>query len=102
MNPQDASDRGLKHHDLVKMHNKRGAVICAVMVTERIRRGVVHSYSSCAVYDPIGDPGYSADRGGCVNLLSSGRSQVRKAHSMGASCCQVDVEKWTTQEAAAV
>ncbi|HEY5665971.1 MAG TPA: hypothetical protein VIV64_04555, partial [Gammaproteobacteria bacterium] len=57
-------------------------------------------YSSCAVYDPIGEPGNSTDRGGCVNLLSSPKSQIKKGHSMGASCCQIQVERWNAGEMA--
>jgi anaerobic selenocysteine-containing dehydrogenase len=95
LNPADASARGIQQHDLIKLHNDRGAVICAAMITNRVSAGIVHSFESSAVYDPIGEPGYSVDRGGAINLLSSSRSQIRKAHSMGASCCQIDVEKWT-------
>jgi trimethylamine-N-oxide reductase (cytochrome c) len=60
----------------------------------------VHAYGSSAVYDPIGEPGHSADRGGCVNLLSSPKSQIKKGHSMGASCCQIEVERWKVGEMA--
>ncbi len=95
LNPADATRRGIGQHDLVKLHNDRGAVICAAVITNRVSAGIVHSFESSAVYDPIGEPGYSVDRGGAINLLSSSRSQIRKAHSMGASCCQIDVEKWT-------
>jgi hypothetical protein len=35
-----------------------------------------------------------------VNLLSSPKSQIKKGHSMGASCCQINVEKWAEGEAA--
>jgi trimethylamine-N-oxide reductase (cytochrome c) len=98
MNPHDAEERGIKNNDLIKLHNERGAVICAAKLTHRVSRGVVHSYGSAAVYDPIGEPGNSPDRGGCVNLLSSPKSQIKKGHSMGASCCQIDVEKWSMGE----
>jgi molybdopterin guanine dinucleotide-containing S/N-oxide reductase-like protein len=98
MNPIDAEERGIREHDLIRLHNERGAVICAAKLTHRVTRGVVHAYGSSAVYDPIGEPGNSADRGGCVNLLSSPKSQIKKAHSMGASCCQIDVEKWSAGE----
>jgi hypothetical protein len=35
-----------------------------------------------------------------VNLLSSKKSQIAKGHSMGASCCQIEVELWNAAEAA--
>ncbi len=99
LNPADAEARGIEEDDLVRLHNARGAVICAAKLTHRVEPGVVHSYESSAIYDPVGEPGYSADRGGSVNLLSSSRSQIRKAHSMGASCCQIEVDKWHPDQA---
>jgi trimethylamine-N-oxide reductase (cytochrome c) len=98
INPEDAEARGIRDNDLVRLHNARGSVICAAKLTHRMRKGVVHAYGSSAVYDPVGEPGNSADRGGCVNLLSSSKSQIRKAHSMGASCCLIEVEKWSAGE----
>jgi trimethylamine-N-oxide reductase (cytochrome c) len=98
MNPEDAKERGIRDNELVRLHNERGAVICAAKLTNRLSRGVVHAYGSSAVYDPVGEPGRSADRGGCVNLLSSPKSQIKKAHSMGASCCQINVDRWSEGE----
>ncbi len=40
MNAGDAARRGIKKHDLVKVHNDRGAVICAALPTERLPSGV--------------------------------------------------------------
>jgi len=94
INPQDAQERGIKHHDLVKVHNDRGAVLCAAMLTERLAKGVALSFESSANYDPIGEPGFAVDRGGCINLLTPKRSQIKQAHAMAASCCLVEVELW--------
>ena len=58
----------------------------------------MHAYGSSGVYDPVGEPGKSTDRGGCVNVLSSSKSQISKAHSMGASCCLIQVERWSVGE----
>ena len=63
INSKDAEARGIKENDLVKVFNDRGAVICAAQVTERVRPGTVHSYEGSAVYDPVGEPGISPDRG---------------------------------------
>jgi trimethylamine-N-oxide reductase (cytochrome c) len=82
------------------LYNDRGSVVCAAKVTHRMVKGVVHAYASSGVYDPVGEPGKSADRGGCVNLLSSKKSQISKAHSMSASCCLIEVEKWNASEMA--
>ena len=69
-NAEDAAERGIKKNDLVKVYNDRGAVICAALPTQRLPRGVCHGYESSAVYAPMGEPGKSVDRGGCLNLLT--------------------------------
>lgn len=94
INPEDAKRRGIAMHDLVKVFNHRGAVICAAIVTERIREGTTHGYESCATYDPLGEPGESIDRGGVLNLITPNKSQLKKGHSMAASAALVEIEKW--------
>ncbi|MFH1125086.1 MAG: molybdopterin-dependent oxidoreductase [Pseudomonadota bacterium] len=94
VNTKDARARGIKEEDLVKVFNGRGAVICAAQVTERVPPGTVHSYESSAVYDPVGEPGFSPDRGGCINQLTPSRMMIRKSHSMAANSCLVQIEKW--------
>ncbi len=94
INPEDAAARGIKMHDVVKVHNERGAVLCAAKVTERVRPGTIHGYESCAVYDPMGEPGQSVDRGGCLNQLTPPKSQLKKGHSMGSSSAAVEVTLW--------
>ena len=84
----------LRENDLVRVFNDRGAVICAAQVTERLPPGTVHSYESSAIYDPVGEPGTSADRGGCINLLTPSRMIIEKSHSMAANSCLVQIEKW--------
>ena len=91
---QDAAERGIKMHDLMRVYNDRGAVVCAADVTERLPRGVVHSYSASAVYDPVGEPGNSVDRGGCVNQLTPKRSIAKKVMGTAANSCLVQVELW--------
>ena len=44
MNAEDAKARGINKHDLVKVFNDRGAVICAALPTQRLPRGVAHGY----------------------------------------------------------
>ena len=94
INPNDADKRGISQHDLVRVHNDLGAVICAALVTHRIPRGIVHGYESSAIYEPLGEPGKSPDRGGCLNLLTQKRSQIKNATAMGNSTCLVEVESW--------
>ncbi|PKN66861.1 MAG: pyrogallol hydroxytransferase large subunit [Deltaproteobacteria bacterium HGW-Deltaproteobacteria-15] len=94
IHPKDGAERGIKEGDLVKVYNDRGTVICAAQVTERIRPGTVHSYESSAVYDPLGKPGSSPDRGGCINQLTSSRMMIEKSHSHAANSCLVQIELW--------
>jgi molybdopterin guanine dinucleotide-containing S/N-oxide reductase-like protein len=94
LNPEDAAERGIKKHDLVKVYNDRGAVICAALPTQRLPRGVCHGYESSAVYDPMGEPGKSIDRGGCLNLLTPHKSQTKSTHALAGANALVQVELW--------
>ena len=94
IHPGDASSRGIEENDLVKVFNDRGAVICAAQVTERIRPGTVHSYESCADYDPVGTPGESADKSGCINLLTPARFMTKHASGMAPNSCLVQIERY--------
>jgi anaerobic selenocysteine-containing dehydrogenase len=94
IHPQDAEARGIRKNDLVKVFNDRGAVICAAQITQRIRPGTVHSYESSATYDPVGEPGLSPDRGGCMNILTPSRPMIKKSHSFAANSCLVQIEPW--------
>ncbi len=94
LNPADAVARGIEENDLVKLFNNRGEVICAAKITERLLPGVVHCRQASAVYDPIGKPGASPDRGGCVNLLTPKRMQTEKTHSAAYNSCLIEIEKW--------
>jgi molybdopterin guanine dinucleotide-containing S/N-oxide reductase-like protein len=94
MNADDAKARGIKKHDLVKVFNDRGAVICAALPTQRLPRGVAHGYESSAIYDPMGEPGKSVDRGGCLNLLTPERTQTKTTHSLAGSNSLVQIELW--------
>ncbi len=94
INEEDAKARGIKERDLMRVFNDRGAVLCAAHLTNRLPRGVVHAYESSAVYDPLGEPGYSVDRGGCVNQLTPKRSIAKKVTGTAANSCLVQVELW--------
>jgi trimethylamine-N-oxide reductase (cytochrome c) len=94
LNTEDAAERGIKKHDLVKVYNDRGAVICAALPTQRLPRGVCHGYESSAVYDPMGEPGKSIDRGGCLNLLTPERTQTKTTHSLAGANALVQIEPW--------
>ncbi len=95
LHPSDAEARGIKHGDIVKMYNDRGAVLGIAQLTERLRPGVAHSFQSSAKYDPLepGKPG-SIDKGGCVNLLTPARMISRNVPGMASNSCLVEIARW--------
>ncbi|MDB1125302.1 molybdopterin-dependent oxidoreductase [Vibrio algarum] len=94
INEQDAADRGIVHHQLIEAYNDRGSVICAAHVTQRVPRGTTHSYESSALYEPIGVPGHSPDRGGSVNILTPSRAIIKKSHSTACNSCLINIRAW--------
>jgi trimethylamine-N-oxide reductase (cytochrome c) len=96
LNPDDAEKRGIKDGDIVKLYNDRAkGVLCAAVVTGRVRPGVIHAYASSGVYDPFepGEPN-SIDRGGCVNMLTSSKLISQNAPGMAPNSCLIEIEKW--------
>jgi molybdopterin guanine dinucleotide-containing S/N-oxide reductase-like protein len=93
INPEDAQKRGIKDNDIVNAYNDRGTVLLAAQVTERVPPGVVHSYESCAIYEPIGEPGESPDRGGCINLLTPHRYMSKNACGQAPNSCLIEIKK---------
>ncbi len=94
INSVDAEARGIKDGDLVRAFNDRGSVILCAQVGEKTQPGTVHSYESCAEYAPLGRPGHSADRGGCVNILTPDRYMSKYGCGMAPNCAQIEIEKW--------
>jgi trimethylamine-N-oxide reductase (cytochrome c) len=98
INPIEAAKRGINHHDLIKLFNDRGCVICVAVVTQRLMPGVVHSYESSAEYQPIGEPGNSPDIGGCVNVLTPTRHMTPKTTSSAPNSCLIEIAKCDAKE----
>ncbi|HEY5528069.1 MAG TPA: molybdopterin-dependent oxidoreductase [Thermoleophilia bacterium] len=95
LHPVDAAARGIKHGDIVKLHNDRASVLGIAQVTERIRPGVVHSYEGSSKYDPL-EPGKagSTDRGGCINLLTPSRMMSKNVPGMAPNSCLIEIDRW--------
>jgi molybdopterin guanine dinucleotide-containing S/N-oxide reductase-like protein len=91
----DAAVRGINHGDIVKVYNDRAEVLGIAVITERVRKGVVHSYQASATYDPLipGKPG-SIDKGGCMNLLTPSRMVSKNAPGEAQNSCLVEICKW--------
>lgn len=101
INSDDAHTRDIRHHDLVRVYNERCSVICAADVSPLVAPGVCKSFESSAEIDLYMDPRYGrVDLGGCVNLLTPQRPQVRHTDGMGSNACLVEIERWTMPEAA--
>jgi len=93
VNASDALQRGIQDNDLVRVFNDRGTVICAAKLTDRLPPGTAHSYESCADYDPLGKPGESADRSGCINILTPARFITKDSSGMAPNSCLVEIAK---------
>ncbi len=92
VNPADAAERGIAMHDLVRVYNDLGSVICAAVLTPRMRPGIVRGFESSARFEPVSNNGRIDDVGGCLNLLTQKKSQIKHAHSMGNSSALVELE----------
>ena len=95
IHPDDARARGIENHDIVRLYNDRGSVLCIAAVTGRVRPGVIHSYASSARYDPL-EPGKadSVDKGGCVNMLTPSRMLSQNVPGMTPNSCLIEIAKW--------
>lgn len=98
INPVDARQRGIGHHDLIRVFNDRGVVICAADVSELVMPGVIKTFQASAVFDPVPDRDGFADRGGCVNILTPQRPQVKGTDGMGSNSCLVEIEMWNPEQ----
>ena len=97
INSATASQRGIGHHDIVKVFNERGTVLCAAYVTERLVPGVVY-VDHGARFDPI--DATALDRGGAVNLISPHNNISKHATGMVVSGYLVEIAKVENKEMA--
>ena len=88
LNPVDASIRGIKDGDDVKVFNQRGILILPCRITPRIMPGVV-DIPQGAWYDPDEK---GINHGGCINVLTSHR-WTPYAHASTQHTIMVQVEK---------
>jgi len=91
---EDAQERGIQGGDLVELYNDRGRVICCASLTNRLKKGVIHSYGSCAKYDPLMPATGAPDKGGCVNLLTNDRYVSKNASGMAPYATLCEIRKW--------
>jgi len=67
INPADAGNLGIRHGDIVELHNERGGVLGGAYITERIMPGAVYQDhgARCDYIIP-----FKLDRGGANNLIA--------------------------------
>ena len=91
IHPSDAVDRGINHHDAVRLFNARGACLAVAVVSSDIREGVVQM-STGAWWDPDDD-------GMCLhgnpNALTADIGTSSLGQGPTAHTCLVRVEKFT-------
>ncbi|NTV89365.1 MAG: molybdopterin-dependent oxidoreductase [Clostridiales bacterium] len=94
INPFDAAERNIKGGDIIELYNDRASVLCIAEVTNRVPKGVMHSYGCSAKYDPLTPVPGATDKGGCINLLTSSRMLSKYAPGMTPNSCLVEARKW--------
>lgn len=94
MSPSDAACRGLACGELVRIYNQQASVLCVVDVSAMMTEGVVRGSESSAELDLVSTSVGMVDRGGCLNLLTSGKKMSQTADGIMPNSCWVEVEKW--------
>lgn len=96
LHPVDAAARGIRRHDIIRVFNRRGACLCAAVLSEDIRRGVIQ-ISTGAWVDIKENTGLCQQGNPNVLCLDKGTSKLGQgpiAHS-----CLVDIEPEGTEYA---
>lgn len=91
MHPEDGAARGLKDGDVVRVYNDRGACLAGLILSDKVRRGVVQ-LSTGAWYDPI-EP-FGMCKHGNPNVLTADRGTSRLGQGPSAHSTLVEVERW--------
>jgi biotin/methionine sulfoxide reductase len=98
MHPADAGPRGIADGDVVRVFNDRGACLAGVVLSDRIRSGVVQMATG-AWFDPVspGDPA-SLERHGNPNVLTIDTGTSRLAQGPSALSALVEIERIADDE----
>jgi biotin/methionine sulfoxide reductase len=95
MNPHDARARGLEDGDVVRIHNRRGACLAGLQISDAIRTGVVQ-LAAGAWYDPDpDDPSFC--RHGNPNVLTPDLPSSALSQGTTAQHTLVEVDRWTDE-----
>lgn len=89
LHPQEAVIRNIKHGDIVKVFNERGAVLGGAYITERVAGGIAYMDHGARL-DPITD---NLDRGGAINTIVPTKILSKNCAGMATSGFLVEVER---------
>lgn len=94
INPKDASKKGIKDGDIVRVFNARGQILAGAKLTKNIREGVV-KISEGAWYNPEneGEIG-SLCKNGCANVLTIDIPTSKLANGNISHTALVNIEKY--------
>ncbi len=94
IHPDDAAARGVADGDIVRVHNERGSLLSAAIVSGEVRPGVVQLPTG-AWYDPL-EPGVdgSLDKHGNPNVLTLDKGTSQLGQGPIAQSALVEVEKY--------
>lgn len=94
IHPQDARERNITDGGLVRLYNARGACLCAAVVSDEVRPGVLQ-LSTGAWYDP---PASGIESVSCLhgnpNVLTRDEGTSRLAQGPSALSCLVNIEAY--------
>lgn len=95
INPKDASKKGIKDGDIVRVFNKRGQVLAGALLTDNIREGVV-KLNEGAWYNPAQEGEIGAlCKNGCPNVLTIDIPTSKLANGNISHTALVNIEKYT-------
>jgi molybdopterin guanine dinucleotide-containing S/N-oxide reductase-like protein len=99
LHPDDAAARGISQHDLIRVFNDRGAVICAADIVQTVTPGVVKTFGSSAEFNLLQTEQGMVDLGGCINTLTNSRPQMKGTDASAPNSCLAEIEIWKHQYA---
>ncbi len=94
MSPEDASARGIKDGDLVRVYNDRGQLLAGARISEDYPPGVVRIHEG-AWYGPIDASIGALDTYGDPNTLTMDLGSSKLAQATSANTCLVEMEPFT-------
>lgn len=93
INDEDAKNYGIKDGDVVEISNDRGAILCGVVVSKDIMKGVI-SVEEGAWYDPENiDDEKPRCNAGHINILTSSRPTSKMAQATSVNTCLATIKK---------